>query len=123
MRSSVVLGTLLLSALVLGALLLGCSGPAVSTPPTQPKGAPAPAIAPEPRRASVNVRREAPPVARNSVAYEFADPHRKERLVQGLSDLQAWAEQRGKELKVAGLFVGVVVDGCPADADPTSCYE
>ncbi|HEY6724449.1 MAG TPA: serine hydrolase domain-containing protein, partial [Polyangiaceae bacterium] len=57
-----------------------------------------------------NAEREVPPITGNAVTYVFPDPARKARLTKGVSDLQAWLEQRGRELNAAGLFVGVVVD-------------
>ena len=62
---------------------------------------------PEPAK---NLPREAPPPAQNSVVYEFTEPERKARLTRGVSDLEGWLSQRGKEMNAVGLFVGVVVD-------------
>lgn len=57
-----------------------------------------------------NAEREGAPVAADAVTYVFPDPDRKARLTKGVSELQPWLEERGREMNAAGLFVGVVVD-------------
>ncbi|HEU5074083.1 MAG TPA: serine hydrolase domain-containing protein [Polyangiaceae bacterium] len=103
------------SWLLLGSLLLGCGAPPAAATPLSSLPAASPSA-----QAVANVVRQPPPVEnaprvdvstrRDSVIYVFPDPERKIRLTKGVSDLDAWLEQRGHELNAAGLFVGVVVD-------------
>lgn len=99
-----------LRSLVAVVVLLATSCMTAPSPPTAPSKAPEPAVTPTVAQAAVATPAAAAEPPAPTMVYAFTDPGRKDRLAHGLGDLQAWTEQRGRELNVAGLFVGVVVD-------------